>query len=714
MPQMPSPVQPLLVELHTEELPPKALHALGQAFAQGIHDGLAAQHLLAGNCRVQDFATPRRLALLLDAVHERAPDQDFTEKLMPARIGLDAQGAITPALAKRLQAKGLGHLGAADLTITSDGRQDFIFAQGQAPGARLAEALQAVLAHTIAHLPIPKVMHYANDQGELLHFVRPAHGLVALWGEDVLPVHALGLQAGRHTRGHRFMGQSALTLAHAQDYERQLRDDGCVIASFTQRRAQILAQLQDKASALGCTIGADEAVQALLDEVTALVEHPSVYVGAFEPEFLQVPPECLILTMRLNQKYFPLFDKETGALTHHFLIVSNMRVADPTNIIEGNERVVRPRLADARFFYDTDRKTPLAQRVDALQASVYHHRLGSQRDRVARIRSGAGHLARALGADVALCERAAWLAKADLTTGMVGEFPELQGIMGAYYAAHDGEDAAVVRALREQYRLRVEAPVTPEVLPAAVLFLAERLEALVGIWGIGLQPTGERDPFGLRRAALGVISAYEQLVAGGWLAISDADALALPALLDTVAGLFPPGVIAEGTTAALVDYIHERYRHQLAPQAARAVIDAVLAVAPPLHQINARIAACEAFSGMAEAARLAAANKRVTNILRRAGQDAVALDAALLQEPAEQALAQVVATLTPVATAALAQGDFVGAMRTLAQAGPAVDAFFDAVMIMADDAALRANRLALLQRLHGLMNQVADISRLVS
>ncbi|MFA5522537.1 MAG: glycine--tRNA ligase subunit beta [Castellaniella sp.] len=714
MPQSQPTTQALLIELLTEELPPRALHTLGQAFARGIHDGLAAQQLLEPGCSLQDFATPRRLALRLDAVREQAPDQPFTEKLMPVKIGLDADGKPTPALLKRLQAKGLGHLEASALSVASDGRQDFLFAHGQARGARLQDALEGILQHTIAHLPIPKVMHYTLDGGDLLHFVRPAHGLVALWGSRVIDAKALGLSAGRHTRGHRFMGQSRIALAHADEYEDRLLDEGCVIVSFTRRRAMIEAQLHAQANALACTIGDGAEVRNLLDEVTALVEHPTVYMGTFEEDFLEVPPECLILTMRLNQKYFPLFDAATGALTHRFLIVSNMQVADPQNIIEGNERVVRPRLADAQFFYDTDRRTRLADRVETLGASVYHNRLGSQLDRVGRLQALARHLAQALGADAALCERAARLAKADLTTGMVGEFPELQGVMGSYYARHDGENPAVVRALREQYLLRIAEPVDEAGLPSAILFLAERLETLVGIWGIGLQPTGERDPFGLRRAALGVISAYEQLTRGGWLPVTRADALDLRSTLEMTAGLFAPGTIDAATPAALAGYIMERYRNLLAGQSERHVIDAVLAATPPLHQVRARIQACEAFAAAPQADRLAAANKRVANILRRAEPGPDRPEPTLLREAAEHALVDAMDALAPEAQAALGRGDFTRALLALAPAAPTVDRFFDEVMIMAEEPDVRDNRLAVLRRLHGLMNTVADISQLAS
>lgn len=706
-------IQPLLIELLTEELPPKALQKLGLAFAEGIRKTLDQHHLLAPGCRSIDFSTPRRLAVVLSNVLAQAPEQTYTEKLMPAKIGLSNTGDISPALAKKLASKSLGHLSAADLFSESDGKQDYLYAKGVAAGALLADALQEALDYAITHLPIPKVMRYQLADGvSSVKFVRPAHQLIALWGHDIINVRALGLEAGRTTLGHRFMAGRAIDIASPDSYEKQLHDDGKVIASFVARRALISQQLQKQAEALGATIGIGPEVDALLEEVTALVEHPTVYVGEFEEGFLQVPPECLILTMRLNQKYFPLFEPETGKLTHRFLIVSNMQVDNPVNIIEGNQRVVRPRLADAQFFFQTDRKIRLADRVAGLATSVYHNKLGSQLERVERVRTIARYVAQQLGADIANADRAALLAKADLGSNMVGEFPELQGIMGSYYAQADGEPADVVLALKDQYRIRLETPVDAGTLTAAVLFIAERVETLLGIWGIGLVPTGERDPYGLRRAALGLISAFEQLQAGGYLAINNSNGLRLADLLAFAATSFAPGAINEASIAEVQAFVYERYRNQLNNDFDRNVVDAVLALEPALHQVHARIQACASFAQRPEAESLAAANKRIANLLKKADTEPGAVDAGKLCEPAEQALAQVIGTLKPQAQAQLAQGDFTANLATMAQAKDAVDAFFNDIMVMADDPAIRTNRLALLADLHQVMNQVADISRL--
>lgn len=706
-------IRPLLVELLTEELPPKALQKLGQAFAEGVRATLERHGLLAEGCAVTAYSTPRRLAVHLSAVLAQAPDQPYAEKLMPAKIGLTEDGKATPALQKKLAAKGLENIDLATLDRESDGKQDYLVARGTAPGSSLAAGLQEGIDTALNSLPIPKVMRYQLADGvTTVKFVRPAHGLVALFGADVVPVAALGMQAGRDTLGHRFMSTGPVSFADADSYAATLAEKGRVVASFEGRRDDIQRQLLDHAGRLSATLGDDPEVAALLDEVTALVEHPTVYVGQFEEQFLQVPQECLILTMRLNQKYFPLFDPATGRLTHRFLIVSNMHTDKPVNIVEGNQRVVRPRLADAQFFFETDRKTPLASRVEQLGSIVYHNKLGTQLERVERVRAIARGVAEQLGGDVSAADRAAMLAKADLGSNMVGEFPELQGIMGAYYAGGDGEPASVVEALRTQYRNRYDAPVTQDTLTAATLFIAERVETLVGIWAIGLAPTGERDPFGLRRAALGLISAFEQLAAGGWLKVSQDGPLSLNGLLELAAGTFPAGKIPADTLAEVRTFIYERYRNQLINDFDRNAVEAVIALTPPLHQVAERVRAAAAFAQLPEAASLAAANKRIGNLLKKAEGEIGAVNEAALVEPAERALAATVAKLRPQAEAQLAAGDFAGSLSTLAQAREPVDAFFADVMVMAEDPAVRANRLALLSQLHGLMNQVADISRL--
>lgn len=703
----------LLVELFTEELPPKALPKLGQAFADGLCAALTQHGLVGKENTIVAFASPRHMAVRLTQVHDEAPEQAFSEKLMPVKVGLDASGAATPALLKKLAAKGWEHMNANMLGRESDGKQDYLVASGTAPGAKLVEVLQAAIETTLAGLPIPKVMKYQLADGQTsVKFVRPAHALVTLFGDEIVPAQILGLTAGRVTHGHRFLHPGPLTITSADSYETQLALPGRVVVSFDARRTQIKALLDAQASRLGASLGQDPEVPALLDEVTALVEAPVVYVGTFEERFLAVPQECLILTMRLNQKYFPLFHPTTGKLTNQFLIVSNMPTDTPAAIIEGNERVIRPRLADAEFFFETDRKIPLASRVDQLSAIVYHNKLGTQLERTTRVRKIAAWLADTLGAHVAECERAALLAKADLNTNMVGEFPELQGIMGAYYARGDEESPRVVEALAGQYRIRLEAPVKPDDLTATVLFMAERAETLVGIWGIGLAPTGERDPFGLRRAALGLISAFEQLTAGTVLNIQQDGPLTLHGLLQASADTFAAGALQVDTVHEVQTFILERLRNQLITQYDRNAVEAVLALAPPLHQIPARVLAAETFAQSPDAASLAAANKRIGNLLKKVEGALPVVNASLLTEPAEQALAQSIATVQPVAQKQFDSGDYEGALATLAQTRAAVDTFFNDIMVMAEDQAVRLNRLSLLSQLHRLMNQVADISRL--
>ena len=712
----------LLVELFTEELPPKALKRLGDAFAGGIADSLRNVALLDATSKAKAFATPRRLAVYITSVLEKGRDRPLEQKLMPAAVARKEDGGWSDALRKKLAAQGKAALadvavntkvGTDTLTIKSDGKVDSVFLRSIEPGKALEAALAEAIEQAIAKLPIPKVMSYQlADGATTVKFVRPAHGLVALHGDSLLNVSALGLKADRITHGHRFQGAKDIKLDRADEYEARLERDGHVMADFDVRKADIARQLDEKATALNASLGMETDYVALLDEVTALVEYPTVYVGMFEQEFLSVPQECLILTMRQNQKYFPLFD-EAGKLTNMFLIVSNMRLADSRNVVEGNQRVVRPRLADARFFFETDKKTKLADRVPQLGNVVYHNKLGSQLDRIGRVRALAKIVAQAIGADPALADRAALLAKADLVTNMVGEFPELQGIMGRYYALADGEDAKVANAIGDQYRNRIDENSDPENLVGLALFIADRIETLVGIWGIGLPPTGDKDPFGLRRAALGIISAFE--LAGTASRIrGSAFKLQIAELVGQAVTLFKPGVLGKDIVAPIVEFVYERYRNQLAAVHDRNAVDAVIALQPPLHQVVSRIKAVIEFGTLPEAASLAAANKRIGNILKKAEDTAAGVDPALLTEPAEKALAGVVEKVRPDVAARFAANDYAGSLKVLAQAREPVDTFFNDVMVMAEDPKVRGNRVALLRELHGLMNQVADISKLAA
>ncbi len=629
------PSHPLLVELLVEELPPKALQRLAAAFAEGIASGLRAESLLEANASVTPYATPRRLAVLIDAVAARAADRAVSHKLMPAAVGLSAAGEATPALLKKLAALGTDAAALPRLQRRLDGKSETLFLDAVAAGASLAEGLQRALDRTLGQLPIPKVMQYQLADGwTSVNFVRPAHGLVALHGDEIVAIRALGLDAGRTTHGHRFEGSRApIALRDAASYEAQLRAEGAVIANFAERRAEIGRQLKAAAAAARLAPVDDG---ALLDEVTALVELPNVLTCRFDAEFLAVPPECLVLTMKANQRYFPLLEAD-GRLTHRFLVVSNIAPADPARIVEGNERVVRPRLADAKFFYDQDRKRTLESRVPALDKVVYHGKLGSQGDRVRRLRRIAAWVAARIGADTALADCAALLAKADLLTDMVGEFPELQGIMGGYYAAHDGEQPEVVAAIRDQYvNRRGEADGRAPNLVGEALVMADRAEVLVGIWGIGVKPTGDKDPYALRRHALTLIDSFRRVAGGA------ARPLVLRELLDEVAASFTMP-LATGTVGEVEAFVYERYFQQLAAAHDTRAVDAVISLRPALHDVAGRLLAVREFLALPEAPALAAANKRVGNILKKSDAAAASVDPALLGEPAEQALAAALA-----------------------------------------------------------------------
>ncbi|GAB7527019.1 glycine--tRNA ligase subunit beta [Paraburkholderia sp. 2C] len=695
----------LLVELLTEELPPKALARLGDAFAEGIAQRLAARDLIEGELSFERYATPRRLAVTVNNVRAVAPEKHVREKVLPVSVALDANGQPTAPLAKKLAALGFPDFSVSDLERASDGKAEAFFLRYAAPGATLAEGLQAALDETLAKLPIPKVMTYQRPDGTNVQFVRPVHRLTVLHDNQIVPVSAFGIDADDTTLGHRFLSEGFVQIQHAKAYAETLRHRGHVVANFADRKAVIRSHLLAHANG-------DEVVMpdALLDEVTSLVEWPVVYACRFEDEFLQVPQECLILTMQTNQKYFALTDAN-GKLRSRFLIVSNIETDTPDDIVEGNERVVRPRLADAKFFFEQDKKKPLADRVPLLANVVYHNKLGSTLQRVERIEALAGEIAATTGADVALAKRAARLAKADLLTDMVGEFPELQGTMGTYYARHDGEPEEVALACSEHYQPRFSGDALPATATGTTVALADKLETLVGIWGIGLQPTGEKDPFALRRHALGVlrILVEKQLPVDlvELLRAAHKQFAALPGVADS--------------TAALYEFFMDRLRGLLRERGYGAgEIDAVLALNPArLDDIVARLDAVREFAALAEAASLAAANKRISNILKKSegaaadGAPAI-VQTALLVESAEKALHAQLEQVAPRVQSQLAERQYTGALSALAALREPVDTFFNDVMVNAEDPALRANRLALLGALHQQMNCVADISRLAA
>ncbi len=689
----------LTVELLTEELPPKALRRLGESFADGLAAGLRQRGFLTAQSTTTPYATPRRLAATITNVLAKSPDQPFRQKLLPVSVAFDAAGAPTSVLVKKLAALGLGESDVPRLKREPDGKTEALFHEGTKPGVALASGLQASLDDALAQLPIPKVMSYQRPDGSTVRFVRPARRLLALHGTNVIDVHALGLVANRTTDGHRFLGRADIAIPTAGAYEETLAAEGKVIAGFAERRAAIVAGLT--AAAAGTTLIMPD---ALLDEVTGLVEWPAVYEGAFDPAFLTVPQECLILTMQQNQKYFALAGGD-GKLVPRFLMVSNIETREPGAIVRGNERVLRARLADARFFYDQDRKTRLEARTPKLATVVYHNKLGSQLDRVSRLEWLAGEIAGRIGAERGESIRAAKLAKADLTTDMVGEFPELQGLMGRYYALHDGEPDAVAAAIEQHYWPRFAGDALPEGPVAQAVALADKFEALAGMFGIGAQPTGEKDPFGLRRHAIGAIR----------ILVEKGLAVALPDLVAVAFQSFARMPAVQDARADLENFVYERLRGYLRDAGYSAnQVEAVLCQRPArIDLVPAQVAAVRAFGDLPEAEALAAANKRIINILRKSGSEAAAaVDHARVAAGAEHDLFLALQELRPIVDRHCAQSDFAGALLALASAKPAVDRFFDDVLVMADDPAIRANRLALLRGMAQAMNRVADISKL--
>jgi glycyl-tRNA synthetase beta chain len=705
----------LLVELFVEELPPKALKKLGESFANVLFEQLRDAGLTGAQSAVTPFASPRRLAAHVTQVAVQAADKAVQQKLMPVSVGLDASGNASPALLKKLQALGADVSNPAALVATlkraPDGKAEALFFDSVAKGATLLQGLQKALDEALAKLPIPKVMTYQLEADcELpgwtsVNFVRPAHGLVALHGNQVVPVKTLGLKAGQQTQGHRFEANvSPVVIQDADSYAATLARDGAVIASFAERRADIVKQLNAAAAKVG---GGAKAIEdeALLDEVTALVERPNVLICEFEKQFLEVPQECLILTMKANQKYFPLLTAE-GKLTHQFLVVSNISPADASAVIGGNERVVRPRLADAKFFFDQDRKKTLASRVEGLNKVVYHNKLGTQGERMTRVRGIAKALGQALGGDVLAqaADTAAQLAKTDLLTDMVGEFPELQGIMGGYYARHDGLSHDIADAIEDHYRPRFAGDELPRNQVGLVVALADKLETLVGMFGIGNLPSGDKDPFALRRHALGVIRMLmDKDLALDWRQLL---AMAVPVFGDKISD----------PSEALTTFLFDRLAGALREQGYSAQeVDAVLALHPArLGQVPKLLAAVRAFAALPESPALAAANKRIGNILKKADEVDPHVNPALLKESAEQALHQVMQRLLPESEALFNAGDYTGALQTLAALRAPVDAFFDDVMVNAEEMDVRLNRQGLLKCLHVAMNRVADLSRLAA
>ncbi|MDO1509438.1 MULTISPECIES: glycine--tRNA ligase subunit beta [unclassified Neisseria] len=682
--------QTLLIELLTEELPPKALNNLGNSLAASIVEGLEKEQFIEGAPEYTAYASPRRLAVQVKNVKAAQANRLVVKKGPSVAAGMK-DGVPTKALEGFARSCDTD---IASLKIDNDGKQDVYAYEFTQQGQPLAALISDILAQAVKKLPIPKVMRWGSSTHT---FVRPVHGLVVMHGADTVPASVLGLNSRNHTLGHRFLSSGDIVFPNADSYAKKMRHEGKVIPSFAERKAAIQTALNEQAGRLNATVAADE---ALLDEVTALVEWPVVLEAQFEEHFLAVPQECLILTMQQNQKYFPLLD-QNGKLMNRFLLVSNLQAEDPSHIIHGNERVLRARLADAEFFYKQDQKATLESRLPKLENVVYHNKLGNQAERISRLMSISGHIAKALGADVAVTERAARLAKADLVTEMVGEFPELQGTMGKYYARLDGESEEIAQAIEAHYQPRFAGDDLPQSTTATAVALADKLETLVGIWGIGLIPTGDKDPYALRRSALGILRMLMQHD----LNIND--------LLQTAYNSFPQGKLADNTVAEVAEFMQARLAVLLQNDHPQDIVAAVLAKQPSrLNDLSAKLQAVAAFKQLPEAAALAAANKRVQNLLKKADAELSAVNESLLQQDEEKALFTAAQALQPKIEAALAAQDFQTALSALASVKPQVDAFFDNVMVMADDAAVKQNRLNLLKQLADLMNAVADIALL--
>jgi glycyl-tRNA synthetase beta chain len=684
----------ILIEIGTEELPPKALVQLRDALAEGLCAGLKDAGLSYG--RVQPYATPRRLAVHIEDVQLQAGDQQVEVLGPPLERAREADGSWSRAAEGFARKNGVSP---EQLEIVETGKGARLAFKNQVRGATAAATLPAIIDRSVRELPAPKRMRWGAGRDE---FVRPAHWIVALLGEQVLECDILGIQAGNQTRGHRFHSSGTLTLSRPADYVALLREHK-VIASFEERRELIRTQVDAQAQARGARAEIDP---ALLDEVTALVEWPVALTGNFDEKFLQVPAEALVYSMKEHQKYFHTVDAQ-GQLLPHFITVSNIESRDPAQVIDGNERVIRPRLSDADFFFRTDLKTPLAQRVESLRDVVFQSQLGSLHDKTMRLEQLARALAADAGADPDQSARAAFLAKADLISDMVAEFADMQGIAGRYYALHDGEAGAVADALQQQYWPRFAGDKLPQNPVATCVALADRLDTLVGIFGIGQAPTGSRDPFALRRASLGVL----RIIVEGELELD------LLHYLETAAAQYPAGLLAADTVADTFSYMLERFRAWYEDEDIPAqVFQAVSAkrLSQPLD-IHRRVHAVHAFAQLPEASALAAANKRVSNILEKQGTESgnsgVSKD--LLQEPAEHALAEMLNAKANLLDGFLADKRYTEGLAMLAELQAPVDAFFDQVMVMVEEPGLRANRLGLLRSLRDVFLQVADISQLV-
>ena len=684
--------QNFLVEIGTEELPPKALKTLATSFADNVEAELNQAGLIFD--KIEWFAAPRRLAVKVLNLATQQPSKEIEKRGPAVSAAFDAEGK--PTKAAEGWARGCGITVEQAERIATD-KGEWLVHRAKIEGQPTKNLLNAIVANALAKLPIPKPMRWAD---KTVQFIRPVHTVTLLLGDELIEGEILGVASARTIRGHRFLGEKEFEIQHADQYPQLLREKGSVVADFNERKAEILAKSQAKATALG---GVADIEESLLEEVTSLVEYPNVLAAKFEERFLAVPAEALVYTMKGDQKYFPIYDKD-GKLLPHFIFVSNINPEDPTAIIEGNEKVVRPRLTDAEFFFKTDLKQKLVDRLPRLETVLFQQQLGTLKDKTDRIEQLAGEIAKQIGADEAKAKRAGLLSKCDLMTNMVFEFTDTQGVMGMHYARHDGEDEEVAVALNEQYMPRFAGDELPKSLVASAVALADKFDTLTGIFGIGQAPKGSADPFALRRAALGALR----------IIVEKNLPLDLEDLVKKSAALFGDKLTNSNVVADVVDFMLGRFRAWYQDEGiAVDVIQAVLARRPTRPaDFDARVRAVSHFRTLDSAEALAAANKRVANILAKAEGDIGAIDVELCVEPAEQVLAQSVLSLAKEVQPLIAQGEYTAVLDKLAGLRQPVDNFFDNVMVNAEDAKLRQNRLAILNTLQGLFLQVADISLL--
>ena len=682
--------QNFLVEIGTEELPPKALKTLATSFA----DNVEAELNLAGLSfdKIEWFAAPRRLAVKVLNLATQQPSKEIEKRGPAVSAAFDAEGK--PTKAAEGWARGCGITVEQAERIATD-KGEWLVHRAKIEGQPTKNLLNDIVANALAKLPIPKPMRWAD---KTVQFIRPVHTVTMLLGDELIEGEILGVASARTIRGHRFLGEKEFEIQHADQYPQLLREKGSVVADFNERKAEILAKSQAKATALG---GVADIEESLLEEVTSLVEYPNVLAAKFEERFLAVPAEALVYTMKGDQKYFPIYDKE-GKLLPHFIFVSNINPEDPTAIIEGNEKVVRPRLTDAEFFFKTDLKQKLVDRLPRLETVLFQQQLGTLKDKTDRIEQLAGEIAKQIGADEAKAKRAGLLSKCDLMTNMVFEFTDTQGVMGMHYARHDGEDEEVAVALNEQYMPRFAGDELPKSLVASAVALADKFDTLTGIFGIGQAPKGSADPFALRRAALGALR----------IIVEKNLPLDLEDLVKKSAALFGDKLTNSNVVADVVDFMLGRFRAWYQDEGiAVDVIQAVLARRPTRPaDFDARVRAVSHFRTLDSAEALAAANKRVSNILAKADAAIGEINLTACVEPAEKALAEAVLVLRTEVQPLIAQSDYTAVLDKLANLRAPVDSFFDNVMVNAEDPALRQNRLAILNTLQGLFLQVADIS----